>query len=85
MFLFLFLIVTHFFTFVFHNSKFIAKRFPQVPVGPSNESVIAAAKELGVSINIEPSELEDATENVALVLEFVWQVIKVSFYFFIFF
>lgn len=57
-------------------SKFIAKRFPKVPVGPSNESVIAAAKEIGISLNIETSELEDAVENPELVLEFVWQLIK---------
>ena len=63
--------------FFVHFSKFIAKRFPNVPVGPSNESVIAAAKELDITINIEPEELNDTSNNVELVLEFVWQLIKV--------
>ena len=44
---------------------------------PTVSSVIEAAKQLGVKVNIIEEELSDATNNSAVALEFVWQLIKV--------
>lgn len=57
-------------------SKFINKRFPGNNAEPNANSVIETAKKLGVSLNISPDELEDATEFPEMVMEFVWQLIK---------
>mmetsp|Transcript_26083 Transcript_26083/g.40067 ORF Transcript_26083/g.40067 Transcript_26083/m.40067 type:complete len:715 (+) Transcript_26083:28-2172(+) len=57
-------------------SKFITKRFPGQSVEPTASSVIAAAKQVGVKVNIAPDELEDSVNNIDMVLEFVWQLIK---------
>lgn len=57
-------------------SRFIAKRFPSVSVEPTPSSVIAAAKQVGVGVNITEEELTDAAHNPEIAMEFVWQLIK---------